>query len=108
MTPEQTSEFASRLKNVEVDGIKHFVYPSVNANIAGVYRRPHVLYWYLDNVRWPGRLKKTCSVPRCVEHYEEIRKVTEPLEDDSWGAGRAYAEKFGVSESYVSRLRRER
>lgn len=107
LTTKQRNDFSANLYNIRVDDVVHLVYRTVNSNVEGVTRRPHVVSWYLLHGRWPGRLKKTCSVPRCVTHYEEIRKVNEPLTDKSWGAGRAYAEKYNVSPTYISRLRKK-
>lgn len=105
LTNEQIEKFVSRLKNMVVDSENHTVYPTVNTNIEGVGRRPHVVLWYLTTGRWPGRLRKTCPVDRCILHYEEVSKIKEPLTDTSWGSGRAYAERYGVSPSYVSQRR---
>lgn len=106
LTNEQSEKFSHRLKNIMVDGQAHMIYPTVNTNIEGVGRRPHVVFWMLNNPGEPGRLRKTCPVDRCILHYEQVSKIKEPLTDTSWGSGRAYAERYGVSPSYVSRKRR--
>ena len=106
MNQNQIDIFLERVKYETVDGVTHTLYPSVNANIEGVSRRPHVIYWFLDAGRWPGRLKKSCDVYNCISHYNEIRTRVGPLDDTSWGSGRAYSEKYGVSQSYISRVRR--
>lgn len=109
MNQRQMETFRTRLRAVG-DCV---LYPSVNTNIPAmdgepaIKSRPHRVYFFTEWQRWPGRLEKYCDTPRCIKHYTE-KEIPDPddMTDSDWGSGRRYAAMYGVSEGYISRLRR--
>lgn len=78
--------FFSRLNSVNVDGVMHWVWRAGGPHgygtfgLNGTLRYAHRVAFFLVRGRWPGRLKKVCTVKSCVnpscwvEHSSRARR----------------------------------